>query len=95
MKKTILLTIIAIAATFTSCKKSYSCECTSSFTETGYGTYSETTIDAYSEKMKEKQAIAACKETESKLSYANAGHAEDIEYLTGDITTVSTSCEVK
>lgn len=95
MKKTTLLLLIATAATYSSCKKSYSCECTSSFTETGYGTYSETTIDTYSEKMKEKQAKAACKETESKLSYANAGHAEDIEYFSGDITTVSTSCVVK
>jgi hypothetical protein len=61
MKKITLLAIAALAISFASCKKDYTCTCTTSYT--GGGSSTSTTIH---KGLKKKQAQAACANTESK-----------------------------
>lgn len=94
--KTLLIVLSALTISILpSCKKTYGCECKSTFTIANNGTYTETTVDNYSEKMKEDQAKSACSETETKLKKANSDHAKDIEFLSGNASSASTSCTIK
>lgn len=82
---TILVAVIA-GSTLVSCKKSFSCSCKTTVSTTGYSSSSEVK-EAYSLKMKEKQAKAACDNTkeivEKQAKDLNQGY------------NVSTSCELK
>jgi hypothetical protein len=52
---------------FISCKKQYSCSCKTTISTTGYSSSTESK-ESYSLKLKEKQAKAACDNTEEILS---------------------------
>ncbi|MCD6017547.1 MAG: hypothetical protein K0S53_668 [Bacteroidetes bacterium] len=94
MKIKSIVAVLLIASSLPSCKKQYTCECTTMYSISGQSS-TETTGDTYSEKMKEKQADAACDETEAKLSKASKDHAADVEYFSGETTTATTTCKLK
>jgi hypothetical protein len=88
MKKIIILSMACGVLSLASCKKTYSCSCTTK--ATGSGTTEEvTTSNSYSEKMKEKQAKSACASSQTAVKAA-----ADKAY-NGTGLSVSTSCEVK
>ena len=89
MKKITLLAAVVIAASFASCKKSYSCECKFTATDPSTGEkYTKTETQAISEKMKEKQAAAACNQTAKQVTNNVYGLAD------GELT-VETVCGIK
>lgn len=89
MKKITLLAAVLIAASFASCKKSYSCECKMTVTDPSTGEkYTKTETQAMSEKMKEKQAAAACNQTAKQVTNNVYGLGA------GDLT-VETVCGIK
>lgn len=85
--KTTMVLVAAVAGlTLVSCKKSFSCSCKTTVSTTGFSSSSEVK-EAYSLKMKEKQAKAACDNTK-----------EILEKQSKDLNqgyNVSTSCELK
>ena len=81
-----LLSAVTLVTGLTSCKKSYSCDCKTTISQSGFSSSSETKKQ-YSLKMKEKQAKAACD---------NSG--ETLEQQMKDLNqglTVSVSCDLK
>jgi len=92
MKK-LLLSVLVLAgiSTFTSCKKEYSCECTTVATIDGE-IVSTSKIVALGEKMKEKQGNAACDQTESQMNSLNTEIVADSANVYDFLATV---CELK
>ena len=68
MKKTLLICILGISAGLYSCKKSYSCECTSTITFNGLPPYTSTSTEPISQKATMKQAKSICAATEAQLT---------------------------
>jgi hypothetical protein len=85
-----VLTTLALVTTlaFSSCKKNYSCDCETKLTASGYSS-TTTSKEAYSVKLKKKQATAACDNTaeilEKQVKDQNSGSG----------LNVSVECEVK
>jgi phage-related tail protein len=73
MMKKIVLLIAAIASLgFASCKKAYTCECTTTITSGSFSDSYLSSAKEYSKKMSKKQAQSACDhEAESIQSTAN------------------------
>lgn len=88
MKKIVLLSFAIAAISLASCKKSYSCSCTTKATGQGFNE-EVTSSNSYSEKMKEKQAKAACANSQTAVK-ATADKAYN-----GTGASVTTTCEVK
>ncbi|MCE3229521.1 MAG: hypothetical protein K0S32_4072 [Bacteroidetes bacterium] len=98
MKKISLLALIIGATFMVSCKKEYTCECTSKVTwsEAGSSSTKEVTQkETFSEKMKEKQAKSAC----STVGAQTKKHVEEQvkdAYATVDINpSITTDCAIK
>jgi polyisoprenoid-binding protein YceI len=66
MKKITLLAVAALAMTFASCKKDYTCEC--KVTSTASGTNVTSTTSGATGKMKKADAEAKCNEGDSNTS---------------------------
>jgi len=79
MKKITLLAVAALAMTFASCKKDYTCEC--KVTSNATGTNVTSTTSAATGKMKKKDAEAKCNEGDSNTTLAGL--------------TVSSECSIK
>jgi hypothetical protein len=93
MKKVLLsVLVLATISTFTSCKKSYSCECKTTYTDGDGDVITLTQTSPLSEKMKEKQASASCKESQTQMSYVNADLNTD---PTGPYEDIATTCAIK
>ncbi len=94
MKKLVLSAlVIASMSVVTSCKKSYSCECTTrAVTLNGDIINPSTKVVALSEKMKEKQADASCKQTEDQMNAVNTGIVNDSN---NDYVSMETGCAIK
>jgi hypothetical protein len=93
MKKVLLsVLVLASISTFTSCKKSYSCECKTTYTDGNGDVITLTQTSPLSEKMKEKQASASCKESQTQMSYVNADLNTD---PTGPYEDIATTCAIK
>jgi len=84
MKKVILAAVVLGAISFTSCKKDYTCECTSSFTING-----ATTTSTYKYNLKESKKSAAYAVCEGK----GIGSTTDEDGNT--IDNSNTSCAIK
>jgi len=92
MKKVLFSALLlAGLSTFTSCKKSYSCECTTVTTVDGVSE-SSSQIVALGEKMKEKQGDASCDQTEAQMNSLNDEIVADVDNNYDDLTTV---CDLK
>jgi hypothetical protein len=93
MKKLLLsVLVLASVSTFTSCKKSYSCECKTTYTDGAGDANTLTQVSSLSEKMKEKQATASCKESQTQMNSVNADLNAD---PTGPYFDIATTCAVK
>ena len=72
MKKVgLLIAVFAVSGITMSCKKSYSCSCTTTFTVTGSDPQSSTRLEPLTEKMTKKQAKAACAQAEKQMNDNN------------------------
>lgn len=94
MKKNIFIISSLILIGLSSCKKSYSCQCTT--TITAQGSPSEnypTTSKTYSEKMTEKQAKSACSHEETTVKTSIDDNINKVGAY-GYITT-NVSCTLK
>jgi hypothetical protein len=78
--------------TFTSCKKSYSCECNTSYTDGNGDQITLTKIEPLSEKMKDNQASSACNATAAQMKVVNDDLNAD---PTGVYEDLKTTCTVK
>jgi hypothetical protein len=65
--KAVVLVVGLCLVGLSACKKSYTCSCKTTLSASGYSA-SYDSKEAYTQKMKEKQAIAACDNTSEILS---------------------------
>ena len=84
--------LLAGLSTFTSCKKAYSCECKTTYTDGNGDGISLTQVSALDEKMKEKQATSSCKESQTQMNAVNADLNAD---PTGPYEDIASTCIVK
>ena len=93
MKK-VLFSVLFLASisTFTSCKKSYSCLCVTSYTDDNGDPQTLLVTSPLSEKMKEKQASSSCDATEAQMNYVNADLNAD---PTGPYEDIATICAIE
>jgi hypothetical protein len=92
-KKLIVASLVLISAAFTtSCKKSYGCECKTTYTDGNGDLITLTQTKAIDEKMKEKQATASCTESEAQMTYVNNDLNAD---PTGSYEDIKTTCILK
>ncbi len=93
MKK-IVLSALLVTSVFvvTSCKKSYSCECKTTYTDGNFDQITLTQVKSIDEKMKEKQATASCKESETQMNYVNDDLNAD---PTGTYYDIKSTCTLK
>lgn len=100
MKNKFLYIIAVSTLFFASCKKSYTCDCTSVTTfsaaltgSTPFVINSKSTSVAYSEKMSEKQAKSAC--DHEAISIKSSEDAYIVDQGAGGLVTVVTTCAIK
>lgn len=86
--KSILFFIITISLCLGSCKKKYSCLCSTTFTATGYSPYTVSSTKELDSKTSKKTAERICSQTEKQLGQNHK------DYLIGN-EKVSVSCAVK
>jgi hypothetical protein len=93
MKKVVLSALLlAGLTTMTSCKKVYSCECSTVVTTINNDVLTSTEIFSLDEKMKEAQADASCSQTEEQMNAQNAAIVADDN---NDYDAMVTACDVK
>jgi hypothetical protein len=93
MKKIVLSALLlASMSVVTSCKKTYSCECVTTIKGKGT-TFSEsvTSVNQYTEKMKESQAKSACSVAENEASIKDGLINSEASL----VYTSSTFCDIK
>lgn len=86
IKKTLLLSCLAISLCFTFCKKHYSCQCATTFSSSGYSPYTVSSIEKIDGKTTKKRAELICSQSEKQI----ANNSQN--YTSGN---VATSCAVK
>ena len=93
MKK-VLFSVLFLASisTFTSCKKSYSCVCVTSYTDDNGDPQTLSVNSPFSEKMIEKQASSSCDATETQMNSVNADLNAD---PTGPYEDIATICDIE
>lgn len=94
MKKVVFSALLlAGLTTMTSCKKAYSCECVTNVETENGDPYTTSKIVSLDQKMKEKQAVAACDQTSSQIA------AQNQEIINNDpneeYVSMTTVCSVK
>ena len=97
MKKIILLASVITVASFASCKKAATCECTTTVTSETYngvnsmGTSSQTTVETREiSKTSKKTAAAICGNGTTTSTYNSGGSSSNTS-----ITNSSTTCAIK
>lgn len=91
MKKAAALIMIILSFGFLSCKKSYSCACTTTVTFPGKAPYETSNVQALSQKSTKKQAGSVCKASEAQL---NDHFQQQLKDPSMNIASAST-CTVK
>lgn len=93
MKKVVLSALLlAGLTTMTSCKKVYSCDCSTVATTINNDVLTTSKVYSLDEKMKESQADASCAQTEEQMNAQNAAIVADDN---NDYDAMVTVCEVK
>ena len=96
MKKIFLL--LVLAATFSSCKKTYTCDCTTTFNYLSSGSYPSTTYEsnsvAYTNQMTKRKATAACEHEGKNINstYVNIKTNNSPGSLSG--VSIATECKL-
>ena len=88
MKSHILLALLLVGIVFTSCKKQYSCQCSTTVTKTGYYPYTVSSIEKIDSKTTKKTAEKICTQSEKQI----ASNDEDYKSSGQKITV---SCALK
>ena len=88
LKKSILFLIITTSIGIVSCKKKYSCLCSTTYTEAGYSPYTVSSTKELDSKTTKKTAERICAQTEKQLGKNNS------DYIVGN-EKVSVSCALK
>ena len=86
IKKQLLLLCLVISICITFCKKQYSCQCSTTFSSSGYSSYTVSSLEKINGKTTKKRAEQICSHAEKQM--AN----NDKNYTSG---TVTTSCALK
>ena len=96
-KKLLIASVLFVGvASITSCKKSYSCECSTIGKYNGLTMVDTKTTNTLSEKMKDKQALASCKSTETQMNDVNKKYDDLMsDPSAGDIYKSETKCTLK
>jgi hypothetical protein len=96
MKKITILAVAALAISFASCKKSYTCACTTTLNFSGStpSTYKDDAT-SYSKKMNKKTAEAACDNKKASLDASWKNGLTDNGTDPNPGVTASTSCDLK
>ena len=82
------LTFFLLLIAFSSCKK-YSCQCSVTYTKTGYNPYITSSSEEIEDKCSHKRAEKICRYSEQQLQKnLSTGHKAGDE-------TISTSCAIK
>lgn len=88
MKKIILIPYLALVFISSSCRKNYSCTCTTNLTEPGYVPYQTATVQPIEGRVSKKKATKICTNTASQME-ANT------RLLFDDNIKVETSCSIQ
>jgi len=95
MKKITILALALVAISFASCKKEYTCACTTTISYSGGNDLYKDDAQPYSKKMSKKTAEAACDEKQTAIdaSYKNAFTDNGVDQNPG--ISAKTACELK
>ncbi|MBI3520908.1 MAG: hypothetical protein HY062_16335 [Bacteroidetes bacterium] len=88
MKKCVLLAFLMAGLGFASCKKTYSCQCSTTLSKTGYDPYTVSSVEKNDIKTTKKTAEKICAQTEKQLT------SNDADYISGN-EQVTISCAAK
>ncbi len=89
MKKHYFFIVLIAAGLFNySCKKQYSCQCSTTIQSPGYYPYTVSSLKAIDSKTTKKRAQQICSHSEKQL------HKNTLDYKNGS-ETIITSCAVK
>jgi hypothetical protein len=88
MKKLLLLAFLSVTLLFASCKKQYSCQCSTTFEKPGYYPYTASSVEPINQKTSKKRAEKICAHAEKQMYKNNDDYA-------GPSETLTTSCAVK
>ncbi len=88
IRASVIFSAFLILFTLISCKKQYSCLCSSTFTKAGYSPYTVSSIEKNSTKTTKKTAAQTCDQAEKQM---NVNHAD---YISGN-EKVTVTCAVK
>ncbi len=88
MTKKLLLFVLFSGLFFASCKKQYSCQCSTTYQEPGYNSYTASTVVKIDKKTSKKRAEQICAHSEKQMYKNN----DDYVGPSGKLTT---SCAVK
>lgn len=90
MKKQFLILSAITLGVFlsTSCKKQYSCQCSTTFEKPGYYPYTVSSVEPIDTKTTKKRAEQICAHSEKQLN------ENSLDYKSGS-ETLTTSCAVK
>ena len=93
MKKVLLLiTVFFVSGMITSCKKDYSCECVTTYTDGNGDPVTITKTESMNAKMKLSQASESCMVTEEQMNHVN----DDLNTEpTGMYEDLLSTCSVK
>jgi hypothetical protein len=98
MKKITILAVAALAISLASCKKSYTCACTTTINFNGStisNAYYKDDATSYSKKMNKKTAQAACDNKKASLDASWKNGLTDNGTYPNPGITASTSCDLK
>jgi hypothetical protein len=87
-KKYFLLSILSISLFFISCKKQYSCQCSTILTKTGYSPYTVSSVEKIDSKTTKKTAEQICVQSEKQIT------KNDADYISGN-EKATISCALK
>ncbi len=87
-KNLLLFTSLVICFCLGSCKKNYSCLCSTTFSATGYSPYTTSSTNKIDSKTNKKTAERICVQTEKQLGKNHA------DYINGN-EKVSVTCALK
>lgn len=88
MIKKHLIIVILVCIGLYSCKKEYSCQCSTTYGKTGYNSYTVSSVQQIDKKTTKKTAERICAQAEKQI------RLNDVDYKT-ELETVSISCAVK
>lgn len=86
--KFIQLSFVFLLILGTSCKKQYSCQCSSTFEKPGYYPYTVSSVEPINKKTTKKRATQICAHAEKQMLNNN------MDYKSGN-ETLTVSCAVK